>query len=89
MKHIVQSFQTHVGERGVHFYDDESCNFLTWKEVFQFIRSLPSKGEGDEFTDKLTDTLANYNPDSEFLAVHQKGNSVSVELYSDISRNVV
>ena len=88
MKHIVQSFQTHVGERGVHFYDDSSCNFLTWKEVFQFIRSLPGRGEGDEFTDKLTDTLANYNPDSEFLAVHQKGNSVSVELYSDISRNV-
>jgi hypothetical protein len=26
--------------------------------------------------------LANYNPDSEFLAVQQNGDSVSVELYS-------
>jgi hypothetical protein len=89
MRHIVQSFQSHVGKRGVHFYDDQSCNFLTWAEVFQFVRSLPGEGKDDHFADKLTDSLANYNPDSEFLAVHQKGNSVSVELYSDISRNVV
>jgi hypothetical protein len=89
MKHIVKSFQSHVGKRGVHFYDDESCNFLTWNEVFQFVRSLPGAGEGDEFTEKLTDTLANYNPDREFLAVHQRGNSVSVELYSDVSRHMV
>lgn len=89
MRHITQSFQSHVGERGVHFYDKESCNFLNWQEVFKFIQSLPSKGEGDAFTDKLTEALANYNPDHEFLAVHQKGNSVSVELYSENNRHVV
>lgn len=88
MRHIIRSFQSHVGERGVHFYDDSNCNFLNWKEVFQFVKSLPAD-KGDAFTDRLTETLANYNPDSEFLAVHQQGHSVSVELYSDISRHVV
>lgn len=82
MKHLVKSFQTHVGERGCHFYDDDHCNFLTWKEVFRFIESLPAKSQKDEFAEKLADTLANYNPDDEFLAVHQSGTSVSVEVYS-------
>lgn len=82
MKHVLQSFQSHVGKRGVHFYDEGNCNFLSWKEVFHFINSLPENREGDLFIERLTDTLANYNPDHEFLAVHQNGNSVSVELYS-------
>jgi hypothetical protein len=82
MKHLVQSFQTHVGERGCHFYDSESCNFLSWSEVFKFVDSLPTVGKTDGFTDRLTTTLANYNPDTEFLAVQQNGDSVSVELYS-------
>jgi hypothetical protein len=81
MKHLVQSFKSHVGERGCHFYDSESCNFLSWKEVFQFVDSLPSSKGEDTFTEKLTITLANYNPDNEFLAVQQNGSSVSVELY--------
>lgn len=81
MKHLIQSFQEHQGSRGVHFYDEEHCNFLSWREVFKFIDSLPT-GAGDAFSEKLTDTLANYNPDHEFLAVQQKGDSVSVELYS-------
>jgi hypothetical protein len=82
MKHLVNSFQSHVGERGCHFYDSENCNFLTWSEVFKFVDALPSKGKSDGFTDRLTTTLANYNPDTEFLAVQQNGDSVSVELYS-------
>jgi hypothetical protein len=81
MKHLVKSFQSHKGCRGVHFYDDENCNFLTWKEVYVFIDALPSKEETDPFTDRLEETLANYNPDTEFLAVQQRGDAVSVELY--------
>lgn len=82
MKHLVKSFQTHLGERGCHFYDSESCNFLSWSEVFKFVDSLPVGEKSDGFTDRLTTTLANYNPDTEFLAVQQNGDSVSVELYS-------
>ena len=82
MKHLVKSFQEHIGLRGVHFYDSESCNFLSWAEVFKFVETLPKKESSDPFSTKLEETLANYNPDTEFLAVQQNGSSVSVELYS-------
>jgi hypothetical protein len=82
MKHLIKSFQSHVGERGCHFYDSESCNFLSWREVFTFVDSLPKREGKDPFADRLTESLANYNPDNEFLAVQQNGDSVSVELYS-------
>jgi hypothetical protein len=82
MRHLVECFQKNRGRRGVTFYDSENCNFLTWAEVFKFVNSLPTVGKEDEFTDRLTTTLANYNPDTEFLAVQQNGDSVSVELYS-------
>jgi len=83
MKHLVQSFQTHIGERGCHFYDELDCTFLKWDEVFQFIEALPAKEKVDDFTEKLADSLANYDPDSEFLAVQQNGDSISVELYAE------
>lgn len=82
MKHLIQSFQSHVGSRGVHFYDADHCSFLTWKQVFQFLDTLPKVSGEDQFSEKLADTLANYNPDDQFLAVQQNGSSVSVELYS-------
>jgi len=82
MKHLAKSFQTHIGERGCHFYSSESCNFLLWNEVFKFIDTLPKRKGEDPFSDRLAETLANYDPDTEFLAVQQKGSSISVELYS-------
>jgi hypothetical protein len=82
MKHLVKSFQSHIGERGCHFYDSESCSFLNWVEVFKFVNTLPKKENCDPFASKLEETLANYDPDTEFLAVQQNGSSVSVELYS-------
>ena len=88
MKHLVKSFQTHIGERGCHFYDSESCNFLSWAEVFKFVETLPKKENSDPFSSKLEETLANYDPDTEFLAVHQDGSLVSVELYSQVSDGV-
>lgn len=82
MKHLVKSFQEHIGLRGVHFYDSESCSFLNWAEVYRFVETLPKKENTDPFTTRLEETLANYNPDCEFLAVQQNGSSISVELYS-------
>lgn len=84
MKHLIQSFQTHIGERGCHFYNSESCNFLTWLEVFKLVESLPDVKGSDPFANRLTESLANYNPDEEFLAVKQHGDSISVELYSQV-----
>ena len=88
MRHIVRSFQSHLGERGVHFYDESSCNFLNWKDVFAFLNTFSKKGVDDDFSERLAEALANYNPDKEYLAVHQKGTSVSVELYCNNSHVV-
>lgn len=83
MRHLVRSFQEHIGDRGCHFYDDSTCNFLSWFEVFRFIESLPSKENEDPFSEKLAESLSNYDPNTEFLAVQQNGTSVSVELYTN------
>lgn len=82
MIHLTRSFEKHLGQRGCHFYDSESCHFLTWQEVFKFIQSLPTVTQTESFSEKLIDSLANYDPDNEFLAVQQNGDSISVELYS-------
>jgi hypothetical protein len=83
MKHLVKSFQTHKDMRGVHFYDENTCNFLHWNEVIQFLKTFPVESGPDTFAERLTEALANYDPDTEYLAVHQRGSSVSVELYTD------
>ena len=84
MKHLVESFQQNRGMRGVTFYDEERCNFLPWDEVLKFIDSFPVSTATDPFGQKLVEALANYDPDCEFVAVHQKGNAVSVEIYSQM-----
>lgn len=85
MRHLVRSFQEHIGERGAHFYDDDQCHFLTWSQVFEFIRAVTKEQSNESlFSERLADTLANYNPDTEFLAVQQNEESISVELYSQL-----
>lgn len=82
MYHLLSSFKEHIGERGCHFYDVDDCRFLPWDQVVEFANTFPGEIEDNEFTEKLTNTLANYNPDSEFLAVKQDGTTVAVELYA-------
>jgi hypothetical protein len=83
MKHLVRSFQTNLGLRGVHFYDNESCNFLDWADVVKFLKVVPSIDKDRQFSERLLETMANYDPDSQFLAVQQGEGTVSVELYTD------
>jgi len=83
MRHLVKSFQENLGSRGCHFYDDTSCNFLNWKEVIEFLRSVPDLGRDQMFSERLLETMSNYDPDTQFLAVQQGDGVVSVELYTD------
>ena len=83
MKHLVKSFQTNLGMRGVHFYDSESCNFLDWVDVLKFLKAVPDLGKDQQFSERLLETMANYDPDNQFLAVQQGEGTVSVELYTD------
>jgi hypothetical protein len=82
MKHLHESFLDHRGLRGVHFYHKDKCNFLVWAEVCAFLKTLPDASKDAEFPERLLNSLANYDPDTEFLAVRQEGTTVSVELYS-------
>ena len=83
MRHLVKSFQENVGIRGCHFYDDTTCNFLDWRGVINFTKEVPDLGGDQKFADRLLDTLSNYDPDTQFLAVQQNGGTVSVELYTN------
>ena len=83
MRHLVKSFQTHLGSRGCHFYDDTSCNFLDWKEVLDFLKVVPDIGKDQKFSERLLEALSNYEPDTQFLAVQQGEGTVSVELYTN------
>ena len=83
MRHLVKSFQEHRGTRGCHFYDDSSCNFLDWKEVLNFLKVVPDIGKDKKFSERLLETLSNYEPDTQFLAVQQGESTVSVELYTN------
>jgi hypothetical protein len=85
MRHLVKSFQENLGVRGCHFYDNTSCNFLDWREVLEFTKAAPDIGKEQGFTEKLLDTLSNYDPDTQFLAVQHSEGTVSVELYVDPS----
>lgn len=85
MRHLVRSFRDNVGTRGSHFYNGEDCHFLQWKDVLVFLDNLETS-DGDEFADRLLTTLSNYDPDTEFLAVRQDRDTVSVELYTENSR---
>ena len=82
-KHLLECFKQNLGRRGVTFYNEEKCNFLTWVEVFRFLEDISEKKGVDEvFSERLEDALANYDPDVEFLAVRQNDDTISVELYS-------
>ena len=85
MRHLTTSFKTHKGVRGAHFFDEDSCQFLIWSEVIEFLNTLTTSDKNipHEFADRLIEKLANYNPDMEYLAVQQRGSRVIVELYSE------
>lgn len=85
MKHLVSSFQKHLGLRGVHIYSEEECRFLPWNEVILFVNKLPESSDPD-FSNKLLESLANFNPNEEFLAIQQSEDTVSIELYQ-VSQN--
>lgn len=77
----MSSFQSHVGLRGVHVYSSDDCKFLPWNDVISYINKMP-KSTDPEFSEKLLGTLANYDPDEQFLAIQKSGDTISIELYA-------
>ena len=76
--HLTHSFAKHRGMRGVHFYDSNGCEFFQWDSVFGLLK----KSEFPQsFSDRLIDTVANYNPSSEYIAVSAGGRQVTIEIF--------
>jgi hypothetical protein len=76
--HLTHSFAKNRGTRGVHFYDSANCEFFTWDKVFEVLKntSFPPT-----FGDRLVDTVANYDPNKEFVAVSAGGGQVTIEIF--------
>ena len=80
---LVKSFEQQNGMRGAHFFDGAECEFVRWNLVIEFCRRLKdgSNPAHVEFEDKLLHTIANVDPDTEFVLVRQHGDVVSIECY--------
>jgi len=77
----MRSFAKNRGTRGVHFYDSNSCEFLPWDEA------LPAVEERfpENFSEKLLDAMANYDPSQEFIAVSAGAGQLTIELFKSSS----
>lgn len=81
--HLAESFDKNVGIRGAHLYSATECQFYPWLEVIHMIRQLDKGGDYPEFEDKLITALANYNPDTEYIALCESpDNKVTIEMYT-------
>ena len=74
---LTKSFASHLGTRGVHFYDTNQCEFLEWNVVMSKLKEkFP-----DQFYDRLIEAVANYNPKNEFVTVTAGGGQLTIELF--------
>lgn len=80
--HLMHSFAKHRGVRGVHFYDSSGSQFFQWDEMF---RLLDNSDFPAVFNDKLVEAIANYNPDSEFVAVSAGNGQLTIEMFKALS----
>lgn len=80
---LIESFQQQNGMRGVHFYDGENCEFVTWDLVVEFCKNMKDEGNPAhvEFEDKLLHTMSNICPEREFVLCRQNGGVVTIECY--------
>lgn len=75
---LLTSFIEHRNERGVHFYDAQSIQFVRWADVFTAVREMKLP---DEAADKLVETMANYDAKNEFVSVRVGGNGLTIEVF--------
>lgn len=74
---LMKSFAQNKGARGVHFYDSNSCEFLPWDKTMQAMKNkFP-----ENFSAKLIDAMANYDPEMEFITVSAGGGQLTIEMF--------
>lgn len=73
----MRSFAQNRGTRGVHFYDSNQCEFMTWDSVMGRVHDkFP-----EQFYDKLIEAVANYDPEEEFVTVTAGNGQLTIELF--------
>ena len=77
---LMRSFAANRGNRGVHFYDSNSCEFHSWSETMSKI----SERFPESFYDKLIEAIANYDPETEFVTVSAGGGQLTIELFKSM-----
>jgi len=78
---LMKSFAKNRGARGVHFYDSSSCEFLPWDQAMTLIE----KKFPENFSEKLVEAMANYDPEAEFVTVTAGGGQLTIELFKAMS----
>lgn len=80
---LIRSFQQQNGTRGVHFFDGDHCEFVSWDMVIEFCNRMKDRGNPAhvEFEEKLIHSMANVDPDTEYVLCRQHGEVVSIECY--------
>ena len=75
---LLKSFIEHREERGVHFYDVTSIEWVAWDKVFQAIEALklPEDAAG-----KIVEVMANYDAKNEFVAVRLSNKGLTIEVF--------
>jgi hypothetical protein len=75
---LLRSFIEHRNERGIHFYDAKSIEWVTWDKVFRAVKEMNLP---DDASEKLIDLMANYDAKNEFVAVRMSGNGLTIEVF--------
>lgn len=75
---LLKSFIEHRNERGIHFYDAKSIEWVSWGGVFKAVKEMNLPSDASE---KLIDLMANYDASSEFLSVRMSDNGLTIEVF--------
>ena len=73
---LSRSFAAHKGKRGVHFYDSNQCEFMTWDKTLASMEMFP-----DNFSEKLVEAMSNYDPEKEFVTCTAGNGQLTIELF--------
>lgn len=75
---LVRSFIEHRNERGVHFYDAKSVQWVRWDQVFVANKEMNLPEDAAE---KVVELMANYDATNEFVAVRVTGSGLTIEVF--------
>jgi hypothetical protein len=84
MNELTKSFKEHIGTRGIHVsHSHGDCEFHPWNKVIHLLKQSEDQGpEWQDVSDRIIHSLANYDPDREFLVLDFSENTVSIEMYT-------